>query len=110
MKACPGLRSRIASRIVTPTPKLVFPAKAGIQKGRGWEVLDCHAMKKPTRHHIFILLCGLRKAMVIPAIESMPRTPIRGRNPGVEGWHKTHPNGSNNQPHFHTLVCRPQPG
>ena len=37
MKACPGLRSRIASRLVTPTPKLVFPAKAGIQKGRGWE-------------------------------------------------------------------------
>ena len=44
-------------------------------------MLDHHAMKKPTRHLIFILLCGLHKTMVIPAIESMPRTPIRGRNP-----------------------------
>ena len=34
----------------------------------------------PSPH--FILLCGLRKAMAIPAIECMPRTPIRGRNPG----------------------------
>ena len=40
-------------------------------------------MDKTTRRHpIFILLCGLRKAMVIPAIKSMPRTPIRGRIPG----------------------------
>ena len=39
-------------------------------------------MDKTTRRRpIFILLCGLRKAMVIPAIESMSRTPIRGRNP-----------------------------
>ena len=37
--------------------------------------------KKPTRHPIFILLCGLRRAMVIPAVKSMPRTPIRGGNP-----------------------------
>ena len=35
--------------------------------------------KKPTHRPTFILLCGLRKAMAIPAIKSMPRTPIRGR-------------------------------
>ncbi len=40
--------------------------------------------KKPTHRPTFILLCGLRKAIAIPAIKSMPRTPIRGRNP--EGW------------------------
>ena len=50
--------------------------------------------KKPTRHPIFIFLCGLRKAMVIPAVKSMPRTPIRGRNPGGVG-------GAS----FNTLVC-----
>ena len=32
MKACPGLRSGIASRLVTPAAKLVIPAKAGIQR------------------------------------------------------------------------------
>ena len=41
--------------------------------------------KKLTRRPIFILLCGLRKAMVIPAVKSMPRTPIRGRNPEGRG-------------------------
>ena len=55
--------------------------------------------KKPARHPIFILLCRLRKAKVIPAIESRPRTPIRGRNPG----------GGVGTASFHTLVCRRQP-
>ena len=41
-------------------------------------------MEKLTRRPIFILLCGPLRSMVIPAIKSMPRTPIRGRNP--EGW------------------------
>ena len=36
------------------------------------------------RADIFILSCGLRKAMVIPA-KSRPRTPIRGRNPEGRG-------------------------
>ena len=36
---------------------------------------------------IFILLCALRKSMVIPA-KSLPRTPIPGGNP--EGWEGGH--------------------
>ena len=45
-------------------------------------------MDKTTRRRpIFILLCGLRKAMVIPAIESMPRTPIRAGIQGKGGRH-----------------------
>ena len=35
------------------------------------------------------LLCGLRKAMVIPA-KSLPRTPIRGRNPEGRGEEARH--------------------
>ena len=40
------------------------------------------------------LLCGLRKAMVIPA-KSLPRTPIRGRNPEGRGEEARH---------FHSLM------
>ena len=67
--------------------------------------------KKLTRRPIFIFLCGLRKAMVIPAIGSMPRTPIRGRNPGGGVWVENHPQTPPppDAPNLHTLVCRHQP-
>ena len=39
---------------------------------------------KPGVPRFFVLLCGRRKAMVIPA-QSLPRTPIRSRNPRGRG-------------------------
>ena len=65
MKACPGLRS-------------------GIDRS-GSLSFAIRGIPSPIRPPIFILLCGLREAMVIPAIKSMPRTPIRGWNPDGEG-------------------------
>ena len=74
---------------VIPTLQFVIPAKAGIQRvGRG----DCSAgacpqlrtdrsfaqVARPGAPTILLLSCGPRWAMVIPAIEGMPRTPIRG--------------------------------
>ena len=114
MKACPGLRSgidRSGSRsdairpplgsgwgvagIPSPircTPQIRFfipssfrrrPESEGV--GRLRQPLIRHSRQNPPRPPIFILLCGLREAMVIPAIKSMPRTPIRGWNPDGEG-------------------------
>ena len=79
MEACPGLRSGIASRVVTPAPKLVFPAKAGIQKGRGetnmpWKNSGVpQAIARPWSFR--------PPTLVFLAIESMPRTQILCRSP-----------------------------
>ena len=64
-------------------PPLISSFQRKLESRRGGEGQHHQTMEKPTRRRIFILLCGLRKAMVIPA-KSRPRTPIRGRNPG--GW------------------------
>ncbi len=97
MKACPGLRSGIdrsgslsfASRhpfAIRGIPSPIRPPIRHSGEGRNPEGVGrgktTRRWKKRTRHPIFILSCGLRKAMVIPAIKSMPRTPIRGGNPG----------------------------
>ena len=90
MKACPGLRSGIdrsgslsfAIRDI-PWSFRRTPESRGV--GRG----DCSAGACPQlRTDRF--LCGLREAMVIPAIKSMPRTPIRGWNPGGRPAHPCH--------------------
>ena len=90
MKACPGLRSGIdrsgsLSFAIRGIPSSIRPPIRHSGEGRNPEGVGrgkaTRRWKKLTRRPIFILLCGLRKAMVIPAIGSMPRTPIRGRNP-----------------------------
>ena len=98
MKACPGLRSGIdrsgsLSFAIRGIPSSIRPPNrhsgdrrhapypdtgAGIQKGWGG-VRPTRRWKKPTRHPIFILLCGLRRAMVIPAIEEHALYPDTGR-------------------------------
>ena len=92
-KACPGLRSGIdrsgsLSFAIRGIPSSIRPPirhsgegrnPGGVGRGK-----TTRRWTKPTHRPTFILLCGLRKAMAIPAIKSMPRTPIRGRNP--EGW------------------------
>ena len=92
MKACPGLRSGIdgsnsLSLIIRGIPSPIRPPIRHSGEGRNPEGVGrgktTRRWKKPARPPtIFILLCGLRKARVIPAIKSMPRTPIRGGNPG----------------------------
>ena len=91
MKACPGLRSGIdysgsLSFAIRGIPSPIRPPIRHSGEGRNPEGVGrgktTRRWKKPARHPIFILLCGLREAMVIPAIKSMPRTPIRGWNPG----------------------------
>ena len=91
MKACPGLRSGIdrsgsLSFAIRGIPSPIRPPNRHSGEGRNPEGVGrgktTRRWKKRTRHPIFILSCGLRKAMVIPAIKSMPRTPIRGGNPG----------------------------
>ena len=91
MKACPGLRSGIdrsgsLSFAIRGIPSSIRPPirhsgegrnPGGVGRGK-----TTRRWKKPTHRPTFILLFGLRKAMAIPAIKSMPRTPIRGRNPG----------------------------
>ena len=57
---------KIAPLVDGPAPKLVFPAKAGIQKGSGGEKPTFRG-KAARGPKIFVFLCGLRKAMVIPA-------------------------------------------
>ncbi len=91
MKACPGLRSGIdrsgslsfaIRRIPSPIRPPIRHSGEGRNPGGVGRGKATRRWKKLTRRPIFILLCGLRKAMAIPAIECMPRTPIRGRNPG----------------------------
>ncbi len=93
MKACPGLRSGIdrsgsLSFAIRGIPSSIRPPIRHSAEGRNpggvGRGKTTRRWKKPTHRPTFILLCGLRKAMAIPAIKSMPRTPIRGRNP--EGW------------------------
>ena len=94
MKACPGLRSGIdcsgsLSFAIRGIPSPFRPPIRHSGEGRNPEGVGrgktTRRWRKPARHPIFILLCGLREAMVIPAIKSMPRTPIRGWNPDGEG-------------------------
>ncbi len=80
--ACPQLgsrRGRGPGRHLNPPIRHSGEGRNPEGVGRG---KTTRRWKKRTRHPIFILSCGLRKAMVIPAIKSMPRTPIRGGNPG----------------------------
>ena len=61
MKACPGLRSGIDSRHESRHSSESWNPE-GVGSGK-----TTRRCKKPTRHPIFNFLCGLRKAMVIPA-------------------------------------------
>ena len=55
----------------------------------GFSPRDIHARGEayplPQNAAIFIPLCGLGEAIVIPA-QSLPRTQIRGGNPEGQGW------------------------
>ena len=84
-------------------------------------------MQKPRRPTIFILLCGLRKAMVIPAKGGIQRGRGMGKCSAVEDFARRgacpplgreegrgrirHANSldQTTTPAFHTLVCRHQP-
>ena len=94
--------------------------------GSGWGVAESAVPIRWTKPQLrlFIPRCAgtsrherlVRKRMVpatefvIPAIESMPRTPIRGRNPEGKGGTNHTQTLPTTRPHFHTLVCRRQPG
>ena len=65
MSDCYESMSRTTIRDRLPPPVSSFQRK--LESRRGGERQDHHTMAKPRRIAIFILLCGLRKAMVIPA-------------------------------------------
>ena len=76
MKACPGLRSGIDrsgshSFAIRGIPSSIRPPIRHSGEGRNPEGVGrgkaTRRWKKLTRRPIFILLCGLRKAMVISA-------------------------------------------
>ena len=104
MKACPRLRSGIGrssslSLVIRGIPSPIRPPIRHSGEGRNPEGVGrgkaTRRWKKLTRRPIFILLCGPRKAMVIPAIKSMSRTSIRGRNPEGVRQHHRQPLGDN---------------
>ena len=71
-KACPGLRSGIDSR-----PSFRHSSESWNPEGVG-RGKTTRRWKKPARHPIFLLLCGLRKAMVLPAKAGSQRGGERG--------------------------------
>ena len=78
VKACPGLRSGIASRLVTPAPKLVIPAKAGIQRGG-------ERQQRPTTKANVSVRASLPAAQEAPSLRRKNRklqNKIRPRHPG----------------------------
>ena len=111
MKACPGLRSGIdrsgsLSFAIRGIPSPIRPPirhsseswnPEGVGRGKA-----TRRWKKLTRRPISILLCGLRKAMVIPAKAGIQRG-------GVGCGNDTGTLPPTNAPNFHTLVCRHQP-
>ena len=62
-------------------PHIVIPAKSRYPVPAPWIPVYVEASGRP----IFIPLCGLRKAMVIPA-KSLPRTRYGAGIQGDEGW------------------------
>ena len=87
-KACPvpryGTGIQKGGREATSSP-----SGRGLGEGEPHSTGASSHPRIPDTPAIFILLCGLRKAMVIPAIKSTPRTPIRGWNPEGEGSGKS---------------------
>ena len=87
MKACPGLRSGIdrsgsLSFAIRGIPSSIRPPIRHSGEGRNPEGAGrgkaTRRWKKLTRRPIFILLCGPRKAMVIPAKAGIQRGGERG--------------------------------
>ena len=90
MKACPGLRSGIdrcgsLSFATRDIPWSIRPPIRHSGEGRTPEGVGrgkaTRRWKKPARHPIFILLCGLRKAMVIPAKAGIQRGRVAPTTP-----------------------------
>ena len=99
MKACPGLRSGIdrsgsLSFAIRGIPSSIRPPNRHSGEGRNPEEVGrgktARRWKKPTRHPIFIILCGLRKTMVIPAKARIHALLSGGKNVNRDSTNHVH--------------------